>query len=143
MTAHIKHIININSTPDIVYAALTTERGINGWWTPQTIIKPKVGTIAEFIFGERYHNKMEIKKLETNKRVEWYCIQGDHEWVGTDFSFDLEVEGTQTILRFGQNNWREYTDFYAYCNFHWGQYMLSLKDYCETGVGRPFNPEGE
>jgi hypothetical protein len=29
-------------------------------------------------------------------------------------------------------------DFYANCNFHWGFYLQSLKDFCESGKGKPF-----
>jgi len=141
MTAHIRHIITIECPTDIVYNALTTKQGIQGWWTVDTVIESKVGTTVEFIFGDRYHNKMKITDLQPNRRVAWYCNQGDPEWIGTDFTFHLEDQGEQTLLRFGQNNWRAPTDFYAYCHFQWGQYMISLKNYCETGTGKPFRPQ--
>jgi len=142
MTAHIRHIITIDCPPDKVYKALTTKEGIQGWWTDNTVIEPGVGSIAEFIFGDKYCNKMEITDLQPNKRVAWLCKQGDKEWVGTDFTFDLEEQEGQTLLRFGQNNWKAPTDFYAYCNFQWGQYMVSLKAHCETGKGSPFISKG-
>ena len=141
MIAHIRHIIIIECPPEIVYNALTTKEGIQGWWTVDTVIESKVGSTAEFIFGDKYHNKMKITDLQPAKRVAWYCIQGDPEWIGTDFTFDLVDKAGHTILRFGQNNWRELTDFYAYCNFQWGQYMISLKNYCEAGTGKPFRPQ--
>lgn len=141
MAIDIKHIVTIGCTANIVYSALTTLQGIRGWWTPDTVIEPTIGTVAEFIFGDKYHNKMEITDLQANRRVEWQCIQGDSEWVGTNITFDLEDTNGQTTLRFGQNNWKELTDFYAHCNIQWGQYMVSLKNYCETGTGNPFNPQ--
>ena len=139
MTTHIRHIITIKCPPEKVYKALTTKEGIQGWWTVDTVIEPKINSIAEFIFGDRYHNKMVITDLQANKRVAWYCLEGDKEWIGTDFTFDMEEKDGQTVLRFGQNNWKEPTDFYAICNFQWGQYMVSLKNYCETGKGSPFS----
>lgn len=138
--ANIKHLITISCSANTIYRALTTKKGIQGWWTPDTVIEPAVDSIAEFTFGERYHNKMIIKDLQPDRRVEWECIEGDKEWIGTVFIFDLEDNDGKTILRFSQNNWREATDFYAYCNFQWGQYMVSLKHYCETGKGSPFDP---
>lgn len=138
MPAHIRHLVTINCSPYIVYNALTTKTGIQGWWTSDTVIEPKIGTIAEFIFGNRYHNKMEITDLLPNTRVAWLCKVGDHEWVGTDFTFDLEGNDSQTLFRFGHNKWEEQTDFFAYCNFKWGYYLMSLKQYCETGIGNPF-----
>lgn len=138
----IRHNIIIDCYPGQVYEALTTKKGIQGWWTPDTVIEPEIGSVSEFIFGERYHNKMKITDLQPYKRITWLCLEGDREWIGTDFVFDLEEKQGKTLLRFGQNNWKEQTDFYAHCNFQWGQYMISLKNYCETGIGKPFIPGG-
>ena len=80
----------------------------------------KVGGVAEFIFGERYHNKMEITKLEQNRRVEWKCFQGDKEWIDTTFVFDIEAKEEDTVLRFTHGNWKEETDFFASCNYQLG-----------------------
>ena len=137
MTSHIKHLVTIDCPPNIVYKAITTKKGIQGWWTNDNLMKPKIGSIAEFNFGEKYHNEMEVTDLKPNKRVVWLCKVGDREWVGTDFTFDLEHQHGQTMLRFGHNNWGKQTDFYAHCNFKWGFYLQSLKAYCETGVGNP------
>jgi hypothetical protein len=38
----------------------------------------------------------------------------------------------------GLKNWREPTDFFASCNYHWGYYLRSLKLLLETGEGTPF-----
>lgn len=137
MTSHIKHLVTIDCPPNIVYKALTTKKGIQGWWTEDTVMEPKIGAIAEFKFGDEYHIEMDITQLEPTKRVTWVCIVGDPQWVGTDFTFDLEYQEGQTLLRFGHNNWDEQTDFYAQCNFKWGYYLQSLKTYCETGIGNP------
>ena len=139
---HIRHNVLIDCKPEKIFEALTTKNGIQGWWTIDTVIEPKIGSTAEFIFGSRYHNKMKITDLQPGKRVAWSCYEGDREWIGTDFTFDLEEKEGETLLRFGQNNWNAQTDFYAYCNFQWGKYMVSLKNYCETGIGKPFDPQG-
>ncbi len=134
----IRHYLEINAPAPRVYVAVTEQKGLAGWWTQDTVAQPEVDTIAEFRFGARYHNKMKIVRLDPDSKVEWECLEGDTEWVGTRFVFDLEERDGITILRFAQNGWREATDFYAICNFTWAQYMLSLKSYCETGKGAPF-----
>ena len=136
--ASIKHFLRIKALPEKVYSAITTSEGLKGWWTLDANAEEKIGGIAEFIFGERYHNKMEITKLEHNSRVEWKCFQGDKEWIDTTFEFDIEETEEETILRFSHSNWKEETDFFAYCNYQWGYYMRSLADYCEKGEGTPF-----
>lgn len=81
---------------------------------------------------------MRVSELIPNRRVEWECIEGDNEWVGTTFTFDLEEEGGKTLLRFGQDGWSEAADFYALCNTTRAFYMQSLKSYCKTRKGAPY-----
>lgn len=136
---HIRHNLTISTPPETVYKAVTIKTGIQGWWTDDIKIEPTVGSIAEFNFGDRYHNEMKIVDLQPNKRVEWHCIEADPEWVDTTITFELEENKGKTYLRFGHNNWKKLTNFYAHCNYQWGRYMNSLKCYCETGNGNPFN----
>jgi len=134
----IKHYLIVRSSPEQIYKTLTTKEGAANWWTIQTEIGCKVGDVNTFDFGERYHNIMKIVDLQPNKRVEWECIKGDKEWIGTRLTFEIEKQDNNSILRFTHNNWREETDFFASCNYHWGYYMRSIKLYCETGEGTPF-----
>jgi uncharacterized protein YndB with AHSA1/START domain len=134
----IMHYLTINAPAERVYQALTTKEGISGWWTDDTVIEPSVESVAQFNFADRYRNKMKIIRLDPPKQVVWRCIEGDKEWVDTTFSFDLEETQDATILRFGHNDWRAATDFFASCNYQWAHYMTSLKKYCETGKGEPF-----
>ena len=134
----IKHYLIIESSPQKVYEAITTKHGFANWWTPKTKIVNKTGDINIFDFGNRYHNEMKIIDLQPNKRVEWECLVGDKEWIGTKLIFELEEKDNETILRFTHSNWKAETDFFASCNFEWGYYMRSLKSYCETGAGTPF-----
>ncbi len=136
--AEIKHLVTIEAEPAVVYAAITEQAGLASWWTEETVADATVGSVLEFRFGEEYHNKMRLTRLVSDQRVEWECIQGHDEWVGTRFTFDLEGGQGRTTLRFSHYQWAEATDFYANCNFHWGYYMQSLKTYCETGQGTPF-----
>jgi len=137
----IRHLLHITASASVVYRALTEQSGLQAWWTGETIASPQVGSIAEFSFGERYHNKMRITRLDQDRRVEWQCLDGDREWVGTTFLFDLDASEGRTTVRFTHGNWRESTDFLASCNYHWGYYLRSLKTYCETGLGTPFQED--
>jgi uncharacterized protein YndB with AHSA1/START domain len=134
----IKHYLLIKTPAEKVYTALSKTEGLCGWWTTGAKTGEHIGGTAEFIFGERYYNKMKITNLLNNKKVEWDCLEGDKEWIGTTFLFDLEEKDGSTILRFSHNNWKEETDFFASCNFNWGYYLNSLKQFCESGEGTPF-----
>jgi uncharacterized protein YndB with AHSA1/START domain len=136
--AEIRHMLLIDAPADRVYRAITEQAGLAGWWTVQALAEPRVGAVADFKFGDRYHTAMRITGLEPSRKVRWECVAGDEEWVGTKIVFDLEKQGDQTLVRFVQGDWRAVTDFYASCNYNWGYYLTSLKSYCETGEGTPF-----
>jgi len=135
----IRHYLTIQAPVDKVFRAISTQDGLRGWWTDGATAEPKEGTHAEFRFGDRYHNKMLVRRLDSPKRVEWECLMGDEEWMGTTFVFELEPHAEGTAVRFEHGKWRKMTDFFASCNYNWGYYMRSLKLFCETGQGTPFD----
>jgi uncharacterized protein YndB with AHSA1/START domain len=136
--ADIKHFLVIKAPAKTVFNAITEQEGLASWWTTNTIAKPEVGFVDEFKFGDEYHNKMKVIKLEKDKLVCWDCLGGDREWVGTKLSFELNEKNDSTELMFTHAGWAAQTLFYANCNFHWGGFMQSLKSYCETGKGNPY-----
>jgi uncharacterized protein YndB with AHSA1/START domain len=137
----IKHMLTIKSPAEKVYRAATSKEGLASWWTDNVIAEEKLHAVLEFRFGGTYHNKMEVIELVQNRIVEWKCIAGDKEWLGTRLLFDIRESEAGTVLRFSQLDWREETDFFASCNYQWGIYMKSLKDYCEKGKGNPFKEQ--
>jgi uncharacterized protein YndB with AHSA1/START domain len=136
--ASIKHLLMIKTSPEKVYKALTSTEGLRGWWTLEAKTDERVDGIAEFKFDVQYYIKMKIVKLVPNNIVVWECIKGDKEWIGTTFLFGLEEKEGDTVLKFTHSNWKEETDFFASCNYHWGYYLRSVKLFCETGKGTPF-----
>lgn len=73
--ADLRHYLVINAPINIVYSALTTQDGLSRCWTVQTKAEPAEDSIAEFHFGDKYHNKMRILDLQPNSRVEWLVEQ--------------------------------------------------------------------
>lgn len=95
----IEHINYIKAPIEVIYKALTTQTGLGAVWTEKLIVKPELGFINEFDFGDNYATKMEVVELSQNKRVLWKCIATDPEWVGTGISFDLtEKDGVTTVV---------------------------------------------
>ena len=134
--ADIRHKLVIKVAPEKVYEAITTQEGLASWWCKQTTAKPQVGFVNTFTFGSS-RNEMKVTGLAPNKRAEWQCINSNDEWVDTNISFDLEEKDGRIILRFAHSGWREVTDLFAECNYHWALFMKSLKSFCETGTGTP------
>jgi hypothetical protein len=103
---------------------------------------------------------MQVSQFIPFELIQWHCIHGADEWVGTTISFklypgsktflltehpeaagqaeQLQSDNGGTLLVFEHDNWKDYTPMYAECNYTWGQFLRSLKLYCETGKGRPW-----
>ena len=80
---------------------------------------------------------MEVKELNPQKDIRWHCLDGPEEWIGTDITFQLSQQDDQTILLFSHSNWREAVEFTAHCSMKWAVFLLSLREYVETGKGKP------
>ena len=136
------HRVGIKASLQECYEALSTIEGISGWWTEQTSGTSQIGkTIVVQFFSpegkELGSMNMKVKALEPEKKVHWTITAGPEEWINTDVIFDLHQEEDYTIILFGHRNWREEVEFTAHCSMKWGIFMLSLKEFVETGKGRP------
>lgn len=136
------HRIGIKSAPPQVYKALSSVEGLGRWWTEEVRGDGRVGGRIEFAFRSEDGDLkgkmvMEVKELDEQKNVRWRCVEGPEEWVGTDITFDLSPADNQTIVLFGHRNWREAVEFTSHCSMKWATFLLSLRDYVETGKGKP------
>ncbi len=140
--ATINHLFHINASIEKVFEALTTIKGLSSWWTSTTRGDCLVGGIIEFRFGDFGGPDMKVKEIKTNESVTWECVGGPEDWVGHIFTFNLDSNEGKTRIRFEQSGWKETGDFYASCNFSWGRFMESLRQYCQTGNGEAFGTVG-
>ena len=58
--------------------------------------------------------------------------------LNTRICFNLEALDDQVIINFQHADWQEATEFMGHCSTKWAVFLLSLKDYLETGTGKPF-----
>jgi uncharacterized protein YndB with AHSA1/START domain len=140
--ADILHRIGIKAPVTEVYRALTTVAGLSRWWTEEVSGDTRVGGRIEFRFltgsGDLLGAmEMEVQELSENSAVRWRCVAGPNEWVGTDITFQLSEQDGQTIVLFGHRNWREAVEGTYHCSMKWATFLLSLREYLETGTGKP------
>ena len=136
------HRIGIKAPVAQVYNAITSLEGLAHWWTEDVVGDGKIGGKIEFSFRTKSGDLlgkmvMEVKELGENKDVRWRCIEGPEEWIGTDITFQLSEQDNQTIVLFGHRNWREAVEATAHCSMKWATFLLSLREYVETGKGKP------
>jgi uncharacterized protein YndB with AHSA1/START domain len=136
---NILHRITIETTPEKLYRAITTQQGLSAWWTKAKTNGDEQGSTNSFYFGPdgSHQVDMQIESLKTNEQVVWQCTAGP--WVETGvFTFSITPDEKGAVLHFKHQGWNETGDFYQHCNCKWGFFLaVSLKSYLEKGIGQP------
>src|SRR5688572_26477247 len=136
------HRIGIKAPLIKVYNAIATINGLRNWWTEEVQGEEEKGGTIHFTFrslegdllGEM---KMLVSEASDQQHVSWVCTEGPGEWIGTNITFDLSTHDDQAILLFAHRNWQEPVEFMSHCSMKWAVFLLSLRDYVETGKGKP------
>jgi uncharacterized protein YndB with AHSA1/START domain len=135
------HVLHISKPAIQVYEAIATAKGLSNWWSTQVVSEEKVGGIVDFTFRGDFNPDMKITAMTPSKEVGWECVAGHAKWQDNEFTFELSEQNGATQLKFTQLYAKELSDEdYGIYNFNWGYYLHSLKEYCETGQGKPFEP---
>jgi uncharacterized protein YndB with AHSA1/START domain len=137
----IMHRIGIRAPAAKVYEAVATPQGVAGWWTRHSTGTAGIGGKINVRFLHQNGNEIgamdfEMTRLDPDREVRWRILAGPPEWIGTDVTFELAQDGDMTILLFGHRNWKEPVEFMAHCSMKWAVFLMSLRDFVETGKGR-------
>ena len=127
----IRHLVFIKSTPEKIYAAITTQKGIASWWSVNNNAVPEEGSIFRIFFGDSYYKEIKITELIPNKKVSWEILDAHPEWINTNIIFDISMGKNSAELRFNHSGWKGYTDMFSQCNHHWGLFLQNLKAFAE------------
>jgi uncharacterized protein YndB with AHSA1/START domain len=133
----IHHVVDIAAPPGPVWAALTTQEGLAGWWSTNVDVD---GNRISFTFAGDFNPVMEVTRRVEGRELEWRCTAD--KWMDNTFPFEIvALDDARTRLRFSQHYAVELSDDdYGTYNFNWGYYLESLRLLCTTGAGQPFTP---
>lgn len=134
-----------------ISSAFNSIKNFRAWWSEE--IEGDTDTVGEIFF---YHFKdvhlCKIKLIEmvTNKKLvylvmdnEFNFIKDKTEWINTKLIFDVSTEGNKTKIVFTHEGLVPEYECYNVCNDAWTSYIQgSLKNYIETGTGKPNGKEG-
>lgn len=136
----IRHRVCISAPLGTVYDAIASTDGLSEWWTRDGVRgESSEGSEIQFFFGQPEPAAvMEVTRLDPEGQVNWSCVGGPDDWVGTHLTFDLAQADDETVVVFTHADWQEPSDFMAHCSARWAYFLLSLKSYRETGTGTPF-----
>lgn len=141
MKYDIVHSVDIETTPERLYEAITTQKGFAGWWTPQAQAEPIEGALNEFRFKGTIL-KFRVNKLEPARHVAWSTVQAPPDWEGTQVSFDITPKNGTVNLRFSHAGFAALSGGIGSASYSWAQYLRSIKLLLETGEGEPFGSGG-
>ncbi|HSU98286.1 MAG TPA: SRPBCC domain-containing protein [Gemmatimonadaceae bacterium] len=132
----------IVAAPEVVFRALTTPRGIAGWWTHLvTGAFTERGVIRLEFDGMDEHIDLRQDALQPNRLVEWTCLEHSSlpEWRETTMRFMLEPsDANATDLNFEHDGLSPELKCYNDCRRGWDHFLHSLSDFAERGSGSPF-----
>lgn len=132
------HEVLIHASAAELFQAVTDAKKIAHWWTTDVRGESAVGQKLEFWFSGFRASVVEAITLKPNELVRWHVIGGDSaDWMNTDVEFKIFTRQGKTILHFRHSNWREDAESFAHCSMGWAIFLLSLKEFVETGKGRP------
>jgi uncharacterized protein YndB with AHSA1/START domain len=148
----IYHQVWINAPLAKLYEALSTLEGIVRWWGPHQSTKTDTGLVLEHDPGPA-HGVVRFKVLATvqDKRVEWEFISTHPKsspasaWTGTHVMWEISErenvvalsgfgkDGDRiAILEFRHSGWDGNSEYFGFCNYHWGEALQQLKQVCEA-----------
>lgn len=128
----ILHRVGIARKPERVFRALTTIKGLRGWWVSETTGDARRGGTIDFGFC-----RMRVVGATPGRSVRWRCVSGPAEWVGTTVTFRLVWKDGQTFVLFKHAGWKKPVEFMHHCSTKWATFLLSLRDLLEKSRGRP------
>ena len=154
--------INMNNTSGKNYTTTITVdkkikdafnciKNFRGWWSEE--IEGNTDKLGETFF---YHYKdvhlCKIKLIEivADKKLVYQVIENEFnftkdktEWINTKLIFDVSTEGSNTKIVFTHEGLVPAYECYNVCHDAWTSYIQgSLKNYIETGIGKPNGKEG-
>jgi uncharacterized protein YndB with AHSA1/START domain len=132
------HEIHFQRPPREVFRALTDVDKLAGWWTTDVRGESVVGSTLEFWFYGRRAAEMAVTELKAGSLVRWHVGERSiRDWIGTDISFEIFRKDKKTVLHLRHSKWREDAAMFPECSMHWAIFLLSFKEFVETGRGRP------
>jgi hypothetical protein len=127
---------DVGAAPHAVLEALKTSEGIKGFWTSRAEVPERVGETLELGFAPAplpFDLRLE---QSDDSAVVWRTETFPPHWVGTTVRWDVEPrEGGSTVI-FRHDGFSAETDA-AHAAYTWGQIMVRLKQYAETGRPDP------
>jgi len=127
---------DVDAAPQGVLQALKTTEGIKGFWTSRAEVPPKVGETLKLGFPVA-PLPFDLRLEQSDDRtVAWRTESFPPHWVGTTIRWDVEARDDGSTVNFRHDGFSE-EGHAGHAAFTWGQIMVQLKRYAESGSPAP------
>ncbi|HZT44780.1 MAG TPA: SRPBCC domain-containing protein [Gaiellaceae bacterium] len=127
---------DVEAAPAKVLEAITTTEGIKGFWTSRADVPDEVGATLKLEFAVAplpFDLRLEQSDEHT---VVWRTETFPPHWVGTTVRWDLESRNGGSTVSFRHAGFDDEEEA-GRVSYTWGQIMVRLKEYAETGRADP------
>lgn len=135
----IRHRVGIAAATDDIFEALTEPDRLVRWWaaTARRETEPAPRLVLGFP-GSR-DLVWDIAEAEFGRRLHLRLRSGPDEWSGSALLFDLAEADDQVFVTLTHRTTDETpAEAWQFFCTKWPLFLVSLKDFLETGSGRPY-----
>jgi uncharacterized protein YndB with AHSA1/START domain len=136
--------LHIKAAPRDVFAALTSLDGCSAWWAAASGSAAAGGELRFTFHDPDSPLALRVTEADPGTRVVWHVLACEFlpDWTGTTITFGIVPAGDGTTdLRFLHDGLSPRLECFDTCQAGWNFYLPSLRDYAESGSGRPFPAE--
>lgn len=108
----LKREVRIEASPKVVFEVVTRPEHIREWWSDDATLDPVPGAVGEVVWGDRDHvARITVVEADPPRRFSFRWVEPDGETPTPHNSllvtFDLEPDGSGTVLRLTESGFRE------------------------------------
>ena len=127
---------DVDASPERVLEAVKTSDGIKGFWTSRAEVPSGVGGTLKLEFPVA-PMPFDLRLEQSDERtVVWRTESFPPHWVGTTVRWDVEPRDGGATVTFHHDGFPD-DDEVGRVAYTWGQIMVQLKQYAETGRPEP------
>jgi uncharacterized protein YndB with AHSA1/START domain len=127
---------DVDAKPRAVRRALTTAEGITGFWTDEASVPAEVGKTLTLGFPDAPAPFDLVLAQSDDDVITWRTDTFPPQWVGTAIQWQISEGKQGSTVAFRHGTFADETE-QGQVAYVWGQVMVQLKRYVETGVAAP------
>ena len=136
--AKVQHQVGIVGDIGKIYQAMHEPKGLNSWWSTSTDGTAKMGEVIHLSFSDVVTLSFRIDSLKKNEFIGLTCVSGPGPWQNCTLKFSFRQGEGQVWIGLEHENKEASEEDFLYFSTKWTCYLLSLRDFIETGKGRPY-----